>query len=153
MTIILPEVAAESAPENPEVKPDEEGFIPVPEVPIPDPLEEKDKPKGYVRTTQNAGKDTAPETPNFISDRNTTGASELPADPEGTAPIPTQDGREDLPGLELKDRDYRDGELKDDEARPTPESAASRPSSPRALSSRRQRGGRCCTTPAPGGSS
>ncbi len=85
----------------------------------PAPPPPREEPKTFIRTSQNTTADVKPEKANFISDRNTVAASELPPDPEGDAPMPTQEGI-DKPMLELADRDYKDGEIKEDGATPVP---------------------------------
>ncbi len=89
----------------------------------------KEEPKTYIRTTQNSAAEEAPMEADFVSDRNTVAASELPADPEGDKAMPTQEGI-DKPMLELADRDYKDGELKEDGATPVPELAKPAPPAP-----------------------
>ncbi len=83
------------------------------------PPEPKEEPKQFIRTSQNTAAATAPEKADFVSDRNTLAASELPAAPDGDKAMPTQEGI-DLPTRELADRDYKDGEIKEDGATPEP---------------------------------
>jgi len=104
------------------VEPEEEMVLLFPEqvMDLVEP-EKKQEPTRYIRTTQNATADDAPREADFISDRNTVAASELPADPEGEKNMPTLDGI-DPPRMELADRDYKDGELRDDGTMPIPPS-------------------------------
>jgi outer membrane biosynthesis protein TonB len=74
------------------------------------------KPQVYIRTSQNEGSDTAPKNPAFIADRNTFAATVKAPSPDATEPLPSMDGLK-LPGRELADRDFKNGDLKDD-ARP-----------------------------------
>lgn len=84
--------------------------------PPPEPAKpEPPKPKPYIRTTQNAAAASAPVKADFVSDRNTVAAAEKAASPDGTEPLPTQDGME-RKTLELMNRDQRDGETRDDNA-------------------------------------
>src|SRR5262249_24828179 len=55
----------------------------------------------------------------FISDRNTVAAARLAPSADGTVPMPTMEGV-DFKTKELANRNYRDGELKEDAAPPTP---------------------------------
>jgi hypothetical protein len=92
----------------------------------------KPEPQQYIRTTQNTADDEAPMKADFISDRNTKAASELPPEADGEPNMPTQDGI-DPKRLELANRDYKDGEIKEDGATPVPEmrvAEARPPSSP-----------------------
>jgi outer membrane biosynthesis protein TonB len=77
------------------------------------------KPEVYIRTSQNQAADTAPKNPAFIADRNTHAATVKAPSPNATEPMPTMDGLK-IPTRELADRDYRDGELKDDARPKTP---------------------------------
>lgn len=90
----------------------------------PPPAVEKTKPKpkapppkAYVRTTQNEAAPKAPAKATFQSDRNTVAASAKAPAPDGMAPMPTMAGI-DKATLELKNRDYRDGKVKDEQVVP-----------------------------------
>jgi hypothetical protein len=87
---------------------------PLKPVPPPPP-----KPQAYIRTAQNVSSETAPKNPAFISDRNTKAATVKAPSPDATEPMPTMDGLR-LPTRELADRDYHDGDLKDDARPKTP---------------------------------
>lgn len=67
----------------------------------------------YMRTSQNETAAAAPKDAPFISDRNTTAAAPKAPSPDATEPMPTMDGLK-LPTRDMANRDYRDGELKDD---------------------------------------
>ena len=98
-----------------EVKPE-----PLPPPAPPPPPPPKAAPKPYIRTTQNKASDAAPAKADFVSDRNTIAASQKAAAPDGTKPMPTQDGT-DRTTLELANRNQRDGETKNDSAaQPSP---------------------------------
>lgn len=84
-------------------------------LPKPPPAAPKPEPKDYIRTTQNEAEAAKPKKADFISDRNTTAASEAAADPDGTEPMPTTEGPT-IQMQELADRNYRDGELREDSA-------------------------------------
>ncbi len=83
----------------------------LPPLPPPPP-----KPQVYIRTSQNQGVDTAPKNPAFIADRNTNAATTKAPSPDATEPMPSMDGLKIL-SRELADRDFKNGDLKDD-ARP-----------------------------------
>lgn len=86
---------------------------------VPEPPKPKPEPQQYIRTTQNNADDEAPLKGDFISDRNTKAASELPADPDGNPIMPTQEGI-DPQRRELADRDLKDGETMEDGATVVP---------------------------------
>jgi hypothetical protein len=94
--------------------------------PILPPPPPKPESTPYIRTTQNQTASAAPAKANFISDRNTTAASEKPASADGEKGMPTTDGI-DIKMQELANRDVKDGEIKDDSV---PTGAPSPPSSP-----------------------
>ncbi|HSJ01246.1 MAG TPA: hypothetical protein VK956_02285, partial [Verrucomicrobium sp.] len=103
-----PEVAAEPKPEpEPKVTPP----------PVP-----QDSQK-YVRTTQNADVPEAPANAPFVSDRNTVASSRLLPEKGGDANLPTTRGV-DIPTMELTNRDYKDGEIKNDAAGAPPAPSA-----------------------------
>lgn len=83
----------------------------------------------YIRTTQNTAEPAAPGKSDFVSDRNTVASARLPADEKGTSPMPTTKGVE-VPTFELSNRDYVDGDLKEDSApspMPTPPATPTKP--------------------------
>ena len=86
-----------------------EQFLTTPPTP-PKPKQER---QVYIRTAQNEGSDTAPNKPAFIADRNTHAATKKAPSPDATEPLPSMDGQK-VQMRELADRDYRDGDLKDD---------------------------------------
>lgn len=123
---------------EPEVeKPPEEVTLLYPEQLLPEPPKPPDPPKpevkNYIRTTQNTASAAAPERADFVSDRNTVAASEKAPEADGKANLPTQDGI-DPERMELADRDYKDGEIREDGATPEPamrvREAASAPPAP-----------------------
>ncbi len=87
----------------------------VPAVPVPPPAPPPPPPKKevYIRTSQNDTATAAPKNAPFISDRNTTAATVKAAAPDATEPLPSMDGLK-IPSQDMADRDYKDGELKDD---------------------------------------
>lgn len=91
-------------------------LIPPPLEPPPPPPPQVKKPQVYIRTAQNESAPSAPKNAPFISDRNTTAATTKAPSPDATEPLPSMDGIK-LQMRELADRDFHDGELKDD-ARP-----------------------------------
>lgn len=98
---------------------------------LPEPPKPKAEPQQYIRTTQNSADDEAPMKGDFISDRNTKAASDLPADPDGDPTMPTQEGI-DPQRMELANRDFKDGEIMEDGATPVPpmQVAEARPPTP-----------------------
>lgn len=101
-------------------KPAEEVTLLYPEDILPEPVPAPPpEVKPYIRTTQNAAVAEAPKQADFVSDRNTVAASELPPDPEGKMNRPTQEGI-DFERNELANRDYKDGQIKEDGATPVP---------------------------------
>ncbi len=83
------------------------------------PVPPKPKPQVFIRTAQNESSEDAPKNPAFISDRNTKAATVKAPSPGATEPMPSMDGLK-LPMRELADRDYHDGDLKDDARPKTP---------------------------------
>lgn len=98
-----------------------EQIMPEPEMKPPEPPPPPKK-EVYIRTSQNVAESAAPKNAPFISDRNTTAATIKAAAPDATEPLPTMDGLK-LPTQDLADRDYKDGELKDDARAKTPAGA------------------------------
>jgi outer membrane biosynthesis protein TonB len=82
----------------------------------PPPPPKVQKPQVYIRTSQSQGADTAPKNPAFIADRNTHAATVIAPSPDATEPLPSMDGIK-IRSRELADRDFKNGDLKDD-ARP-----------------------------------
>ena len=78
---------------------------------LPQPLD-GEREKMFVRTDPDSESDEAPVDARFESDRNTLAATEnLPEPaPESIDGMPTIVGRIERPGLELRDRDFSDGE-------------------------------------------
>lgn len=113
---------------SPPVQPDveEEVTLVYAEMILPPPEPPKEEPKTFIRTSQNTTAEAPPLKADFVSDRNTIAASEKAPDPEGDMPLPTQEGI-DKPMLELADRDYKDGEIKEDGATPVPMTAPASP--------------------------
>ena len=116
-------VMAERMSKAAEVKPEEEVTLLYPEQILPEPpappVVPKPEEKSYIRTTQNARSEEAPKQADFVSDRNTKAASELPADEAGKKNMPSLGGIDPERG-ELANRDYKDGEIKEDGATPVP---------------------------------
>ncbi|HRQ89978.1 MAG TPA: hypothetical protein PLA50_14360, partial [Bacteroidia bacterium] len=78
----------------------------------------------FVSTDHNAPEAAAPENARFESDRNTSAASRLqPEEVLPSEPLPTMDGTNPIPTLELVDRNYVDGAL-DEPAPPPPSPSA-----------------------------
>ena len=82
--------------------------LPKPAVPLP-------KQEIYMRTTQNEASSEKPQTPAFISDRNTKASATKAPDPKSNSPMPTTQGLK-FQMKELANRDYRDGEIMEDAA-------------------------------------
>ena len=81
--------------------------------PLPPPPPKPKEPEMYIRTSQNAGLDTAPKNAAFIADRNTKAATVKAPSPDATEPMPSMDGLK-IQMRELADRDFHNGDLKDD---------------------------------------
>ncbi|HUF62243.1 MAG TPA: hypothetical protein VMN36_09225 [Verrucomicrobiales bacterium] len=84
------------------------GAFPEPEPPAQAP-EPAPAPQTYVRTTENQQSPIAPESPDFISDRNTRAATAQAPAASGPDSHPTIREGLDEPGLSLEDRIFRDG--------------------------------------------
>jgi len=109
---------------------------PLPKPPVPPPKKEI-----YMRTTQNEAAGEKPKNAAFISDRNTKASATKAPDPNATSPMPTTEGLK-FQMNELANRDYRDGDIKEDAAKkaaaapkapqtpPKPQSAAAPPQPP-----------------------
>ncbi len=109
---------------------------PLPKPPVPPPKKEI-----YMRTTQNEAAGEKPKNAAFISDRNTKASATKAPDPSATSPMPTTEGLK-FQMNELANRDYRDGDIKEDAAKkaaaapkapqtpPKPQSAAAPPQPP-----------------------
>jgi hypothetical protein len=108
---------------TPQVKPEPEQEVTMifPEqiIAVPPPP----RPKAYIRTTQNEAAAVKPANAAFESDRNTLAASRLPPKADATLMMPTTTG--DAPTKqELANRDYRDGQIKNDALAVMPPQAA-----------------------------
>ncbi len=81
----------------------------------------------YMRTDADQESEVAPEDAPFHSDRNTLATSNRAPRQPDAANRPSVDGRNDLPFLEIRDREYVDGEFLDTSAAsaPSPTAAAS----------------------------
>lgn len=77
----------------------------------------------YMRTDPDQESRVKPENAPFHSDRNTLLTSQLP--PKSDLQAPTVKGRTDLPFIEIRDREFVDGEFLDKSAVSAPASAAS----------------------------
>ncbi len=118
-------IAELTPPAKPEPEPEKEVTMIFPDqiitVPVPP------KPKAYIRTTQNEAATVKPANAAFESDRNTLAASRLPPKADATLMMPTTTG--DSPTRqELANRDYRDGQIKNDAVAVMPPGAAAAPS-------------------------
>lgn len=90
-----------------------------PEQIIPEPPAPKPPSKAFIRTTQNEAAAVAPKNAAFQSDRNTIAASKLPPKGDATLMMPTTEGKAPTT-RELANRDYRDGQIKNDAGFKTP---------------------------------
>ena len=100
-----------------------------PPPPIPEPPKPKKEPERYIRTTQNEDAQAPPTKSDFISDRNTVASAKMAPDPKGDSPLPSMNGVS-IPTLELANRDYKDGKIKNDNAASTPKMQATPPTPP-----------------------
>lgn len=101
-----------------EEEPVQEVTMIFPEQIIPVPAPPKPPEKAYIRTTQNVADTVAPKQAAFQSDRNTQAASKLPPKSGATLMMPTMEGSAPTK-LELANRDYKDGQVKNDATLPT----------------------------------
>lgn len=113
-------------PEPISVKPAPEPEVTMifPEMVIPPPM--LPKPRAYIRTTQNEASSVKPSGAAFESDRNTLAASRLPPKADATVMMPTTTGNAPTK-MELANRDYRDGQIKNDAVTATPTPANATP--------------------------
>lgn len=107
--VLLPNMRATSDAET--IPEPEEVVILLSDI-LPESLDDDgEREKMFVRTDPDSESDEAPASPQFESDRNTLAATELLPEPVADAidGMPTIEGRVDMPGLELRDRDFADG--------------------------------------------
>lgn len=117
-TFVIPEKAK---PKEPEV-----ALLFPTQIIQPPPVKKDSKP--FIRTSQNKAALVKPKNAAFQSDRNTFAASEKPPVPGSLHPMPTLDGN--APDIkELINRDYKEGEIKNDSA-PSSVAAPKSPSAP-----------------------
>jgi hypothetical protein len=114
--------AAEQASVKP--APEPEVTMIFPEMVIPPPM--LPKPRAYIRTTQNEASGVKPSGAAFESDRNTIAASRLPPKADATVMMPTTTGSAPTK-MELANRDFRDGQIKNDAVAATPPPANATP--------------------------
>lgn len=91
----------------------------LPEPPPPPPPPPKPELKPYIRTTQNEGAAQPPASSTFTSDRNTVAMAKIAPSPDATVNMPTTQGISQRTS-ELANRDYRDGQIKNDRAEKAP---------------------------------
>jgi hypothetical protein len=101
-----------------EEEPVQEVTMIFPEQIISVPTPPKPPEKAYIRTTQNVAETAAPKQAAFQSDRNTQAASKLPPKSGATLMMPTMEGNAPTK-LEMANRDYQDGQVKNDATLPT----------------------------------
>lgn len=101
-------------PAKPEVvKEEPEVAMIFPEQILPVPPPPKPPAKAFIRTSQNEAAPVAPKNAAFQSDRNTVAASRLPPKSDATLMMPTTEGKAPTT-REMANRDYRDGQIKND---------------------------------------
>ncbi len=110
----IPRTMPEPEPVVTMVFPEDIKEMPPEEIPKP-----KTEPQRYIRTTQNEDAINAPTKTDFVSDRNTVASAKLAPDPAGVAGMPTLNGV-NIPTTELVNREFKDGEIKNDSALPAP---------------------------------
>ena len=96
--------------------------------PVPEPVEQQ-----YMRTELDQASEVAPKNAPFHSDLNTLANSDRPPDPNQSDRNPAVTGRDDLPFIEIRDREYVDGEFLDRSASSLPSPAAQASSAQEAL--------------------
>lgn len=104
-------------------------------------LTPKELTQQYMRTDPDQESAVKPENAPFHSDRNTLATSQRPPDPSSDLDAPSVEGRTDLPFLEIRDREFVDGEFLD-------RSAASAPGQPGAAASQAAAAAPAPATPA-----
>jgi outer membrane biosynthesis protein TonB len=92
-------------------------------------LTPKDLTQRYMRTDADQESLAKPENAPFHSDRNTLATSQRPPDPASDLDAPTVVGRTDLPFIEIRDREFVDGEFLDQSVASAPSPAAAAPMS------------------------
>ncbi len=102
-----------------------ENVLPAEPDPEPAPPPKQEHLKRFIRTSQNTESVTAPTNAAFISDRNTVASAKSAPSPDATAPVPSTTGV-NLPTMDLANREYKDGEPKNDSA-PSPPPAPPAP--------------------------
>jgi outer membrane biosynthesis protein TonB len=102
-----------------------ENVVPAEPAPEPEPPAKQPDSQQFIRTSQNTESATTPANAAFISDRNTVASAKSAPSPDATAPMPTTTGV-NLPTMDLVNRTYKDGELKNDSA-PSPPPAPPAP--------------------------
>lgn len=78
----------------------------------------------YMRTDADQESEEKPENAPFHSDRNTIATSERPPDPSASKEMPSVSGRTDLPFVEIRDREYVDGDFLDQSLASAPSPAS-----------------------------
>ncbi|MES2598492.1 MAG: hypothetical protein V4662_24365 [Verrucomicrobiota bacterium] len=101
-------------------EPEPEVVMIFPELIIPPPLQPP--PKAFIRTTQIEEASVKPQNSIFESDRNTLAASKLPPKADGSAVMPTMEGKGVIQD-DLINEDDRDGRVKEDSRKPPPANA------------------------------
>ncbi len=86
----------------------------IPADPEPAPEKNPDS-QQFIRTSQNSESAAAPANASFISDRNTVASAKSAPSPDATVPLPTTAGV-NLPTMDLANREYKDGQPKNDSA-------------------------------------
>jgi hypothetical protein len=109
-----------------EEEPVQEVTMIFPEQIIPLPTLAKPPEKAYIRTTQNLAETQTPKQAAFQSDRNTQAASKLPPKSGATLLMPTMEGSAPTK-MELANRDYQDGQVKNDATTATTPAPSQRP--------------------------
>jgi outer membrane biosynthesis protein TonB len=100
----------------------------IPPPPLPKPVPPPNK-EIYMRTTQNEASGEKPKNAAFISDRNTKASATKAADPTAASPVPTTEGLK-FQMNELANRDYRDGDIREDAANKSMPSPVAKPAQP-----------------------
>lgn len=107
---------------KPKPEPEREVTMIFPDQIIPVPQPPKPETKAYIRTTQNEAASVKPANAVFESDRNTLAASRLPPKADATLMMPTTEGNAPT-RRELANRDYREGQIKNDAVAAMPPAA------------------------------
>jgi hypothetical protein len=109
----------DQAPPVEVVLPENIELVTPPPTPVPEPPKPKPKPQRFIDTAENEPDTKAPDRADFISDRDTKAMSKIAPPKDGDQPLPTTQGVK-VSTLDLSNREYKPGEIKDERSMPMP---------------------------------